>query len=123
MPETTPQIPKYPPGLRARGKRLWNELHTSGDFSGSPETTMVIEQACYLADEIDRQRRMIRKAGTDTRIKGYNGQMVSIPEIADRQRNQQLLLSMLKSIRVDDPDGKLTPSEIGRRGSDARWHK
>ncbi|ORB46703.1 hypothetical protein BST43_26580 [Mycobacteroides saopaulense] len=66
---------------------------------------------------------MIRKAGTDTRIKGYNGQMVSIPEIADRQRNQQLLLSMLKSIRVDDPDGKLTPSEIGRRGSDARWHK
>ncbi|BBB42652.1 hypothetical protein [Mycobacteroides abscessus] len=121
MPETTPQIPKYPPGLRARGKRLWNDVQTSGDFSGAPETMMVIEEACYLADEIGRQRKTIRKAGTDTRIKGYNGQLVSMPEIADRQRNQQLLLSMLKSIRVDDPDGKLTPSEIGRRGAAARW--
>lgn len=82
---------------------------------------MVIEQACYLADEIDRQRRMIRKAGTDTRVRGSQGQPVSMPEIADRQRNQQLLLSMLKSIRVDDPDAKLTPSEIGRRGAAAKW--
>lgn len=121
MPETTPQIPKYPPGLRARGKRLWNDIHTYGDFSGSPETMMVIEQACYLADEIDRQRKKVRKAGSDTRVKGSQGQPVSMPEIADVQRNQQLLLSMLKSIRVDDPDGKLTPSEIGRRGAAGRW--
>ncbi|WP_146190912.1 hypothetical protein [Mycobacteroides abscessus] len=123
MPETTPQIPKYPPGLRARGKRLWNDLHTSLDVSDNPETAMVIEEACYLADEIDRQRRMIRKAGTDTRVSGSQGQPVSMPEIADRQRNQQLLLSMLKSIRVDDPDGKLTPSEIGRRGAAAKWSR
>lgn len=121
MPETTPQIPKYPPGLRPRGKRLWNDLHTSLDFSDNPESAMVAEQACYLADEIDRQRRMIRKAGTETRVWGSQGQPVSMPEIADMQRNQQLLLSMLKSIRVDDPDGKLTPSEIGRRGAAAKW--
>lgn len=38
---------------------------------------MVIEQACYLADEIDRQRRTIRKAGTDTRVTGSQGQPVS----------------------------------------------
>lgn len=82
---------------------------------------MVIEQACYLADEIDRQRKKVRKAGSDTRVNGSQGQPVSMPEIADVQRNQQLLLSMLKSIRVDDPDGKLTPSEIGRRGAAGRW--
>ncbi|CPU02924.1 Uncharacterised protein [Mycobacteroides abscessus] len=122
MPETTPQIPKYPPGLRPRGKRLWNDLHTLLDVSDNPETAMVIEQACYLADDIDRQRRMIRKAGTDTHVKCSQGQQVSMAEIADRQRNQQLLLSMLKSIQVDDPDGKLTRSDIGQVGAAARWH-
>lgn len=46
-----------------------------------------------------RQRRMIRKDGADTLSKGSNGQPVFIPEITDAQHNQQLLLSMLKSIR------------------------
>ncbi|MGG7103114.1 MULTISPECIES: hypothetical protein [Rhodococcus] len=116
-------IPKYPPGLKARGKRLWVEMHTSGDFSGSPETVSVIEEACYLADEIKRLRDIVRKAGSDTRVTGYNGQSVSMPEMADLQRNQQLLLSMLKSIRVDSDDAKLTPSQLGRLGADARWDK
>lgn len=75
MPETDekPPIPKHPPGLRARGKRFWEELHATGDFRGCPETELVAEEACYLADEVARQRQLIRKAGKDTRIKGYNG--------------------------------------------------
>lgn len=126
MPENDPEIviPKPPPGLRARGKQLWTELHTSADFSGAPETRMVAEEACYLVDEIARQRRLIRKAGTDTRVKGSNGQPVSMPEIADLQRNQQLLLSLLKSLRLPDENAdanKLTPSQIGQMGADARW--
>jgi hypothetical protein len=121
--EGTPVIPKFPTGLKARGKRLWTELHSSGDFSGSPETVAVIEEACYLVDEIARQRRIIRKAGDDTRVAGYNGQPDTMPEIKDVQRNQQLLLSMLKAIRVDPGEGdKLTRSQIGRIGSDARWN-
>lgn len=58
MPETdqTPTTPNYPTGLKARGKRLWRELHESADFSGSPEIMAVIEEACYLADEIKRLR-------------------------------------------------------------------
>lgn len=119
-----PQVPKYPTGLRARGKRLWDGLHTTGDFSGCPETQLIAEEACYLSDEINRQRRLIRKAGADTRVPGYNKQPVSMPEIADVQRNQQLLLSMLKSLRMPDTDaesGKLTPSQIGRKGAEARW--
>ncbi|MBN7319710.1 hypothetical protein IUS99_23390 [Mycobacteroides abscessus subsp. massiliense] len=119
-----PPIPKHPPGLRSRGKRLWQELHTTGDFRGCPETALVAEEACYLADEVARQRRLIRRAGTDTRTKGYNGQMVSIPEIADLQRNQQLLLSMLKSLRMPENEaGKLTPSQIGSLGAQARWKR
>jgi hypothetical protein len=114
-------IPKTPPGLKARGKQLWADLHASGDFSGSPETVAVIEEACYLADEIKRLRDIIRKAGADTRVSGYNGQPVSMPEMTDLQRNQQLLLSMLKAIRVDDDGDKLTRSQLGVMGADARW--
>jgi len=84
---------------------------------------MVIEEACYLADEIKRQRDLIRKAGSNTRVVGYNGQPVTMPEVADMQRNQSTLLSMLKTIRIEDPDGKLTRSELGRMGADARWSK
>ena len=122
----TPVIPKPPTGLKARGRRLWQQMHESGDFSGSPETVTVIEEACYLADEIARQRRIIRREGDDTRVEGYNGQPDSMPEIKDVQRNQQLLLSMLKSIRVDDQDApgrKLTRSEVGRRAAAARYQR
>lgn len=126
MPENdadSPVIPKHPAGLKARGKRLWTDLHTSGDFSGSPETVAVIEEACYLADEIKRLRDIVRKAKADTRLAGYNGQLVSMPEMADMQKNQGLLLQMLKAIRVTDDDagGKLTRSQVGAIAASARW--
>jgi hypothetical protein len=125
MPETddSPAIPKFPRGLKTRGKRLWSELHTSGDFSGCPETQMVAEEACYLADEIERLRRVVRGAGEDTRVRGSQGQPVSMPEVADLRNNQSLLLSMLKSIRMpDDGEGRLTRSQVGKIGATARWH-
>lgn len=119
-----PEIPKYPTGLRARGKRLWRELHESADFSDCPETRLVAEEACYLADEIARQRTLIRQSGADTRVRGSQGQPVSMPEIADLQRNQGILLSLLKSLRLpeeDGGDGKLSRSQVGKIAADARW--
>jgi hypothetical protein len=99
MPETLeiPDVPKYPRGLKARGKRLWRELHQSADFSSCPETLVVAEEACYLADEVDRLRQLVHAAGPDTRVTGYNGQPVSMPEVDDLRKSQTLLLSMLKS--------------------------
>jgi hypothetical protein len=128
MSETdrSPVIPKYPAGLKARGKRLWDDLHRTGDFTGCPETEKVAEEACYLADEIARLRRVIRKAGADTRVTGYNGQPVSMPEVADLQRNQSLLLQMLKALRMPDEDGgdgtRMTRSQVGKVAASARWH-
>lgn len=127
MPENdesadAPQVPKYPTGLKARGKRLWRELHEVADFGGCPETRVVAEEACYLTDEIERLRRIVRKAGADTRVTGYNGQPVSMPEADDLRKNQGILLSMLKSLRLPDDDGgKLTRSDIGKMGAAARW--
>jgi hypothetical protein len=119
-----PQIPKFPTGLKARGKRLWIELHESADFTGCPETRTVAEEACYLSDEVARLRKIVRAAGADTRVAGYNGQPASMPEVDDLRKSQALLLSMIKSIRVtdDDADGKMTRSQAGRVAADARWH-
>jgi hypothetical protein len=84
---------------------------------------MVAEEACYLADEIERLRRVVRGAGEDTRVRGSQGQPVSMPEVADLRNNQSLLLSMLKSIRMpDDGEGRLTRSQVGKIGATARWH-
>lgn len=120
MAETQP-FPKYPPGLKTRGKRLWRELHETADFSDVPETRLLAEEACYLADEVERVRRIVRAAGKDTRVAGYNGQPVSMPEVEDLRKNQSLLLSMIKSLRMpDEDDGKLTRSQIGKLGAAAR---
>ncbi|WP_083420662.1 hypothetical protein [Mycolicibacterium llatzerense] len=119
-----PPIPKYPTGLKTRGKELWRKMHQTADFSDGPETVTIIEEACYLADEVKRLRDLVRKAGADTRVVGYNGQPVSMPEVSDLRANQTLLLSMIKSIRVSPEDGeKLSRSDIGRKGADARWNK
>lgn len=63
-----PPIPKYPTGLKARGKELWRKMHQTADFSGSPEIVAVIEESCYLSDEIERQRKLIRRAGEPPRV-------------------------------------------------------
>lgn len=127
MPETidlVPEMPKYPPGLRARGKRLWRRLHASGDFSGCPETQEIAEEACYLTDEIARLRRVVKAAGADTRVVGYNGQPVSMPEADDLRKNQTVLLAMLKSLRLpEDDEIRLSRSDIGRLGAAARWQR
>lgn len=122
----TPPIPKYPPGLKARGKRLWVELHETADFTGCPETRTVAEEACYLVDEVARLRNIVRAAGSDTRVDGYNGQPVSMPEVDDLRKNQTILLSMLRALRMpeddDSPGGKMSRSQSGKRAADARWH-
>lgn len=117
-------IPKYPQGLKARGKRLWRELHETADFTACPETRIAAEEACYLTDEIERLRRIVRAAGTDTRVAGYNGQPASMPEADDLRKNQTILLSMLKSLRLPDDeggDGKMTRSQAGKVAAAARY--
>lgn len=123
-----PPIPTYPDGLkpRGRGRRLWREIHELASSAGLPETRLAVEEACFVADEIDRLRRIVLAAGENTRVTGYNKQPVSMPEVDDLRKAQTLLLSLLKSIRLPDDDGsdggKMTRSESGRAAADARWH-
>ncbi len=119
--EDTP--PRPPAGLRARGKRLFTELHASADFSDAPETVLVVEECCFLADEVARLRKIVTAAGDDRRVQGYGGRdhQVELPEADALRKTQALLLSMLKSIRLDDVP--MTASDFGRRGANGRWSK
>jgi hypothetical protein len=114
-------VPKHPSGLRARGRRLWYELHESADFTGAPETVLVIEECCHLADEVDRLRKIVRAMGDDRRTKGYGGRghQVEAPEVEALRKTQSLLLSMIKAVRLDDQ--QMTASDFGRRGAEGRW--
>jgi hypothetical protein len=108
MPETSqntagPLTPKYPPNLKACGKRLWRELHRSADFSECPETRLVVEEACYLTDEIARQRRLIRAAGDDTRVTGSQKQ----PGLDARDRRS--------TAQSDPPPGLAEVAPVARR--------
>lgn len=118
-PKEAQTVPKSPSGLGTRGRRLWRQLHESADFADAPETVLVIEEACYLADEVDRLRRIVRAAGSDTRVVGYNGQPASMPEVDDLRKAQSILLAMLRAIRTDDD--QMTASDFGRRGARGRW--
>lgn len=115
--------PKTPPNLRARGRRLWRQLHESTDFDGVPETVTVVEEACYLADEVDRLRKIVRDMGDDRRIQGYGGagHRVEAPEVDSLRKTQALMLSMLKAVRTDETT--MTTSDFARRGATARWNK
>jgi hypothetical protein len=122
MHEIHPEaIPRPPSGLRAHGRRLWHELNESADFSEAPETVLVIEEACHLADEVEKLRKLVRAMGDDRRTQGYGGRghQVEAPEVDALRKTQALLPSMLKAIRLDDQP--MTSSDFGRRGARGRW--
>lgn len=102
---------------------MWYELHESADFTDAPETALVIEECCYLADEVDRLRKIVRAMGDDRRTQGYGGRghEVEAPEVDALRKTQSLLLSMIKAIRVDDQ--QMTASDFGRRGAASRWNR
>lgn len=75
-----------------------------------------------VTDEIERQWKLVAKAGDNTRVMGSTKQPVSMPEIGDLRANQTLLLQLLKALNPAD-ENTLTRSDFGRTGAAARWSK
>lgn len=96
-------IPRAPHGLKARGKRLWRELHEQFDFSEDPHRSALIEDACRTADMIDRLHEVVDTAD-DLRVKGSQGQPVGMPELAELRQYRSLLASLLKSLALPDTE-------------------
>jgi hypothetical protein len=119
-----PEIPKAPRGLKREGRKLWRDIQQAYDFTEAPEKVTLLERACRTADVVDRLQKIVDEA-TDLRVKGSQGQPVSIPEIGELRQYSTLLANLLKSLTLPDEDetagNGLTRSQIGRLGAKARW--
>ena len=114
-----------PAGLRAAGTALWQRITTEYDFSTAPERQVLLEEACRCADMVDRLQRIVDGA-EDLRVRGSQGQPVSLPEIPELRQHRAQLMSLIKALGCPDDesdDGILTRSQIGKLGAAARWSR
>jgi hypothetical protein len=118
-----PVIPKAPKGFKAEGRKLWRQMHRTYTFDDCPERLAILESACRTLDVITRLQGVIDEA-TDLRVRGSQGQPVSLPEIGEVRAQRSLFVSQMKALGLPDEEDAgngLTRSQIGRLGARARW--
>lgn len=115
-------VPRPPRGLKTRGKRLWAELHEVYDFSQAPERLFLLEDACKVADLIDRLQEIVFTAA-DLRVRGSQGQPVGIPELDSLRHNRALFAQLIKSLGLPDEDESNSVASFSKLGNAARWGK
>ena len=113
---------KPPRGLKARGRRLWDELHAVYDFSAAPERVFLLEDACRTADLIDRLQAVV-SGSNDLRVRGSQGQPVAAPELSELRQYRALLASLVKSLGLPDEDESNSVASFSKLGNAARWGK
>jgi hypothetical protein len=114
-------------GLKAEGRKLWRQIHRAPTFDDCPERLAILESACRTLDVINRLQAVIDEA-TDLRVKGSQGQPVSLPEIGEVRAQRSLFVSQMKALGLPDEEDAgngngLTRSQIGRLGAQARWNR
>jgi hypothetical protein len=117
---TAPRNPKYPPGLKPRGRQVWREIHAVYDFEDAPEKRIVLEEACRTADVTVRLQAVVDQAN-DLRVKGSQGQPVAMPEVAELRQYRALLTTLMRALTLPGDDDVLTRSDLGRMGAAGRW--
>ncbi|WP_234551601.1 hypothetical protein [Rhodococcus qingshengii] len=115
-----PPIPRAPTGLFARGRQLWRELHDVYDFADAPEKTAILEEACRTADVVKRLQTIV-DAADEIRVRGSQGQPVSMPELQELRQYRALMVQLLKALGCPDDEDTLTRSELGKLGAAGRW--
>jgi hypothetical protein len=86
---------------------------------------LILEQAARTADVVHRLQSIV-DAADDLRVKGSRGQPVAAPEVGELRQCRALLTSPLKALTLPDDEanvgtGKMTRSQLGRLGAQARW--
>jgi hypothetical protein len=120
MAENSAQVPKAPPGLKARGRQVWRELHAVYDFEDAPEKRMIAEEACRTQDVMTRLPAVVDVA-EDLRVRGAQGQPVAMPEVSELRQYRALFVSLIKSLTLPGDDDVLTRSQLGKLGAKGRW--
>jgi hypothetical protein len=123
-------IPKAPTGLKAAGRRFWNQIHAEYEFDGSPELTLLVEDAARTADVVARLQKIVDTA-QNLRCPGSKGQEVAIPELDALRQYRAQFAALIRQLDLPAPesdeddaagrDRPMTRSESGRVAAAARW--
>lgn len=121
-------IPKAPKGLKTAGRRFWREIHSEYEFPGSPEMTMLVEEAARTADVVARLQAIVDNADT-LRTRGSRGQDVGIPELDALKAYRAQFAALVKQLDLPAPEdetttasnGPMSRSEAARRAASVRW--
>ncbi|CPR33685.1 Uncharacterised protein [Mycobacteroides abscessus] len=129
MPEN-PEIPKYPKGLKAAGRRFWREVFSTYYLTASPEELFLVEEAARTADVVTRLQGVVDTAQS-LRTRGSRGQDVAIPELDALRAYRAQFAALLKQLDFPAPldddtadesnNGPMSRSAAGKAGAAARW--
>ncbi|MFZ3294214.1 MAG: hypothetical protein WA622_27065 [Mycobacterium sp.] len=102
------------------------------EFPFGPEMHMLVEEAARTADVVARLQYIVDNAST-LRTHGSRGQDVAIPELDALRAYRAQFAALIKQLDLppppddddaDEPNDRrrpMTRSEVGLKGSDARW--
>lgn len=118
-----------PAGLGYAGSELWTRVTRAYSFEFADEKLILLEQAGKTADLVDRLQRVV-DTSDDLRVRGSQGQPVSMPELPELRQYRAQLASLMKQIGCDTAEDtptavgpKMTRSESGRHAARVRWSR
>ncbi len=122
---TAPKKPKAPPGLAARGRKVWAETTTTYDLRVDELATL--QELCRTFDVIDAIEAALR--GAPLLIEGSQGQPRPNPLLQELRGHRQVVVQLVRSLGLADvpeeaDDGKplLTPKQARAvHAARARW--
>jgi hypothetical protein len=116
------ELPKRPSGLRAPGRRLWDEVVSQ--FIPTAGELEILRQAAHTCDEADRLERELRKQ--PMMVSGYAGQPRPNPLYKVLQEHRLLIRKLVDSLNIPDAAeevGMTARQRHAQRAAQARWSR
>lgn len=115
--------PKQPKRLGEAGQDLWDAIIMLG-HELSPIELVILGHACREEDLIDRLHDEMEN--DSVRGKGYNGQDVANPLIAELRQHRATQATLLAKLKLPDTPAnaarkKAAVSESARKAARSRW--
>lgn len=108
---------RVPPGLGVKGTKLWRELHK--DSSWNPAEEVLVEEACRIADRLDRLNAMLvgeEDAWMKIRSTSEDGSEITVvvdSALSEARQQANVLKQIVAALRL--PEGQ-TAERPQRRG-------
>lgn len=106
-------VPRTPPGLQTRGRKLWRDLWKQHEFEvGEAE---VVLEACRTADRLERLNEICETA--EPVIETDKGGVITHPAFGEIRQQANLLKMLITALRLPDEQSGKRPQYRGPRGA------